>query len=271
MSAKRIIIITLISILILLLAIGGINMYKRLKYNKLAHETDIYTFIPADANPIARINNNQGLQNTYQVNFAFSYIIEPLKKHLTFPFFILNYDGNDVLMAKVNPENEDRIKEIIQSVISTAPYPSQLTYKDATILLYGMPENMFIACTFHKGILAVSTSYKSIEKVLDTGDHSFFADKNIEKLQNETKRHYPSDIFYKSDSIDYMLGVNLYSDTLIYEGYIRMADSTQMDIIQLIQPDIVYYNIAEMDTTHEKELIFLRIALNKMPEITFNN
>ena len=80
-----------------------------------------------------------------------------------------------------------------------------------------------------------------------------------------------ADIFHKSDSLTYIMGFNRHSDTLIYEGFIKASDSIQTDIIRLIKPDTVHYNINEIDTTYINNIIFLKFSLNKKPEIMFNN
>lgn len=271
MSAKRIVIFSFISILLVLLAIGGINMYKKLNYNKLAQETDIYTFIPSCARSVTRINNTQGLQNYNYVDSGFVFLSEPLKKYFLYPLFILRQDSTDLFMTKVNPENEDKIKEIINFSLTGSPYPKQRQFRDATILFYGMPDEEFLACTFHKGIFASSRDYRLVEKIIETGGNLFFTDINIKELQAEIKRNYPADIFHKSDSFTYIMGFNRHSDTLIYEGCIKASDSIQTDIMRLIKPDTVHYNINEIDTTYINNIIFLKFSLNKKPGIMFNN
>ncbi len=272
MSAKRLIIISTTTILILLLTIGGIRLYNKLSYNKQAHTTDIYTFIPSDATHIVRINNSQGLQDTYHYDSAFVYITDPLKKYVTYPLFFLSYPDDQLLMTKINPEYEEEAKEIIGSLITSPPYAKERTYKDAKLLFYALPDGQFIVCSFYKGIFVIGRNYKLIEKVIDTQDNIYIYNKPFDEYEVNIKRNYPSDVFVKSDSISAILGLNVVNDTLIFEGYADKYYAMQEDILSnIILTDASHYDIAGIDTTQTDNAISMKILLNKKAKTAFNN
>lgn len=272
MSAKKIILFSLALILISILAIGGIRLYKRLGESKLAHETDIYTFIPAGAKEVIRINSTQGLQEYYHCDSTFMYLAEPLKKHVTFPLFIIRYNEGQLLMTKINPEYEDEIKGIIGSEITSPPYAKKRMYGDAELSFYGTADNQFVACCFYRGVFMIGKNYKLIERVFDSRGSTFFDDGQIKEIQRNIRHKYPSDIFSQSDSLSYALGLNVYADTLVFEGIAIIRDSIGTDIRQLITPaDTTYYEVIQTDTLHTGNAISVKIHLNKKPEIMFNN
>lgn len=271
MSAKRLIIIGTTGILTLLLIIGGAKLYNRLSYNKQAHATDVYQYIPPDAGHLVRINNSQGLQNVCRYDSTFAYLATPLRKYINYPLFVISFGNGQLLMSKVSPEHETEMENIIGSVITTPPYVKKEKYKDAELLFYAMTDNQFIVCTFYKGVFAISKNYKLIEKVIDMKGNTFFQDRAIEELQIDMKHKYPSDIFVKSDSLNSIMGLNLVNDTLIFEGYLKFDDDININIYKdILNIDTLHYSIAEIDTPHSEDNIFIRVSLNKKEETAFN-
>lgn len=272
MSAKKIILISLALILVSILVIGGIRLYKKLGESKLAHETDIYTFIPSGAGEVIRINSTQGLQDYYRCDSSLMYLAEPLKKYTAFPLFIVGYNDGQLLITKTNPEYEDEIRKIVGSEITSPPYAKKRMYADAELWFYGMADNRFMVCCFYRGVFMIGKNYKLIERVFDSRGKTFFDGVQIKEIQKNIRHKYPSDIFSQSDSLTYALGLNVYADTLVFEGIAITRDSTGTDIRQLIMPaDTTYYEVIQTDTLHVGDAISIKIHLNKKPEITFNN
>jgi hypothetical protein len=272
MSAKRLIIISTTILLILLLSVGGIRLYNKLSYNKQAHTTDIYTFIPPDVAHIVRINNSQGLQDTHHYDSAFVYITDPLKKYVTYPMLFLSYSGDQILMTKIIPEYEEDVKEIIGSQITSPPYAKERIYKDAKLLFYALPDGQFIVCSFHKGIFTIGRNYRLIEKVIDTQDNIYIYNKPFDESAVNIKRNYPSDVFVKSDSITAMLGLNVVNDTLILEGSADKYYAMDEDkLSNIILTDASHHGIARIDTTQTDNAISMKVLLNKKAKTTFNN
>lgn len=267
MPLRRIVIIIISVILLAIFVAGGVFMFRNLNRSRIAHSSDINIFLPGDAPQLMRVNTQQGLSNIAPYDRYTASVAEPLKKYIGFPFYVALYKHAGLMVAKINPQEEDAIKDVILRNITASPYAKERRMGDADVLFYSLPEGRFLACTFYQGILGISEDYKLIEKMLDTTRVSFFDDKPADELLSRIKGTFPSYTIVRNGGQTTVAGMNVYPDSVVFEGYIVPSERNGEVVLP---PVVAPINIAaseyvSADTIRRRNDVFLKIKLNKVP------
>lgn len=263
MPIKRIVKIASLIALLLLIISAGVYMFQNLIQSRMAHNSNLMEYIP-DAPRMIKVNTLQGLNNVASYNSFVEEVVDPLKRYINLPFYIADYDKNHLLIAKIIPGNEDIIKQILLNKVTHAPYPKVLNDGDITLLFYALPNNKFLVCSFYNGIMGICEDYKMLEMMLNGNRNNFFDDGKAENLLSKLKDSYPSHTFIKSASQTSVLGMNVYPDSIIFEGFMTAPDLNTISLPSKLPPIEAHsVEVVQVDTMRKRNDIKIKIRLNK--------
>jgi len=215
--------IIILFVLVTIILIGGLYMYSSLEYNKQSFSTSIYNHIPVQTLSVININKEYNIDNLL---FFDSSLIELTNiitaSEVSYPVVLCKSEEEETaIIARTNKEQEAEIKEYIEEYIAESFYPKIKKYKDEQILIYSLPNNNFLACSFYKGIFAACKNYKQIENIIDTDvENNFFTNEEYEEEISKTLCGQNISVFFKHQHHLLALDYNMQNDTIKMEGYI---------------------------------------------------
>lgn len=263
MPIQRILKIGILLALLALIIAGGIYMFQNLIYRRIAHNSEITRYVP-DAQRMIKINTPQGLYNVATYNMFAAEVADPLKKYINYPFYITDFGNNQLIIAKTQPGSDEKIRQTLLNQISHAPYPKEERYGNIPLFFYALPDGQFLTCAFNEGIIGISKDYKLVEKMLDTTRTAFFDDGKAEELLSKIKETYPSHTFLKSSGQTSVFGMNVYPDSITFEGYMTANDPNSISLPSKLPPVEAHRaEVAQVETIRKRNDIQIKIRLNK--------
>lgn len=270
--SKRSVKIVILFLLIIIVLVGGWNLFRKLEHNKESFSADIYHYLSPTAEAVIHINKEYSIQDTYVFYPSIKDLTDVFNGDYSLPIVILIYEnGESVLLAKANHEQESDIKNFINSQMALPYSVKKRQYKDTELLFYTLKDGGFLICTFHKGIFAVSKDYKPIEKFIDSdSENTFFTNSKNKELIDKMIRNTSVSIFHKLRDNLFIADYMIHKDSIKLEGYIIETtkikpDSLRLDysiIPYLISiPDSLCIDSYNLDTINE--LARVKIFINK--------
>lgn len=266
---KRGVKIVILFVLVVTVLIGGWHIYKGLKYNKQSYGIDIYDYVPPQAVEVLNINREYNLSEIFAFDPELKILTTVLGEEFTAPIIISKYKNNKkILITKAKQEQEDIIKECIAKNIALPYEARERLYKDSKILFYSLPDNGFLVCTFHKGVFAVSPSYKLIELFIDSDpENTFFSDEKNQELLVKMRNRAPVSLFIQQDGGILAFDYQSRNDSIKLDGYMydNKTESDSVDY-QIIPWKMNIPNSLCIDSFHvsdQNKPVSIKIFLNK--------
>ncbi len=263
--------IIILFVLITTICISGWHMYTRLEHNKQSFSVDMYDYVPAQATEVINVSRRYNLNELFIYNSSFFDLVELLGDKFSFPLIFSKYkNGETLLITKVTKIEEESIKANIEKHVAL-PYPAdKRNYKDSKIIIYGLPHDQFLVCTFHKGMFAASFRYKIIANFIDAdSENSFFKDQNNEEIVTNIRRTSPISIFTNMSNTKLAMEYSVKKDTIRLNGYI--VDKEKLESLPIEPKVLPYltsfsdnicidnYTISDKDNLPEVEIILNKI------------
>lgn len=268
---KRWIKIIILFILVVIILIGGWNMYKGLEQNKDAFDADIYSYVSPQATKIININKEHNIDNLLIYDSSLANIVQFLKNVMSYPAIICYFkEDKKVLLLKANKEQEIKVQEYIKDHISPIFPPQIKIYKNSQIQIYNLSGNDFISCTFYKGIFAMSKSYKQIEDIINVDpENTFFTNEKYRKEISDIRDNAPIGLFVRNEQNILALDLKTYNDTIKMDGYILLNEekdstSTYFKIMPYLIPLPKDICIDNTEIQHKDNPPTVKMRLNKM-------
>ena len=258
--------IIILFILVIIIFIGGWFMYKRLEYNKQSYDTNIYDYIPSQADEVFNINKEYNLKDIYVYDRGYKELVDVLHNGFSYPFVLCRAEeGRKLLLVKINKDEESGIYDHIKNHIALPYKPGLKEYNGNQIVIYPLPDYRFLVCTYYKGILAMSMNFRAITEFLDAKpDNSFFNNVDDVELIDKRITNNPVSMFARCGNKILALDYKVKNDTIDLCGYIFDKQKGNRDLIpyQMIVPDNIC--IDRYDILEENNIPAIRIILNKM-------
>lgn len=231
--SKRSVKIVILFLLIIILLIGGWNLFRKLEYNKQSFSADIYSYLSPTAETVIHINKEYSIEDAYALYPSIKELTKVFNDDYSLPIVVLIYkNGESVLLTKTNHEQESDIRNHINNQVALPYSVKKRQYKDTELMFYSLEDGGFLICTFYKGLFAVSKDYKPIEQFIDSDpENTFFTNSKDKEFIDKTLENTSASIFFKlKDNLlaaDYII----HNDSIKLDGYIIERFKSKSDSI----------------------------------------
>ncbi len=270
MYPNRLVKIVILSVIVFSIIYGGVHLYSRFSYNKLAYQSDLYCKLIPDASHIVLLNKNWKKHYAVQDD-TFALLMNKISEQIFYPAAII-YRGEDVVfLAKADYAQCGIIKGVLKQDMFADYSPRSSRCKDAKIEGYSVRDGEFLFVTFHQGLFVLSRSYNLIEEVIERDDDyvylrdsadAAFIDRYVVGRSVSTLTKYGETPFVfeqdRSRGNDTLTIVNGYILSPDFSAYTLSSDS-------LFLSDMLGGDKIEAITVFEQkdENVFFEIELNK--------
>lgn len=261
--------ISLLVVLFLLACGYGISLFQTISYNRRVLATNIYDYIPHDADYVVNFSRNHHFEEYFVLDSTNSFIINAINENITYPLLIIKKKSEEnLLLCRVTKEQEKQIKTIIENQIAPYHLPTKRKEDNRNIYFYSLPQNKFMVALLQDGVLAISLDYLQIEDFI----HSDRSIPNILIQENAQSNYFiqktyessPISFFINYDSTLYALSYSLIKENINIEGKYfgkQCADSIPISYNKINQ-------LLKLDHHHTDSVIwendcFLKIKINK--------
>lgn len=220
--------IVILFILVVAVLIGGYWLYKRLEYNKQSFSANIYEYISPQATEVVNINRKFNLSDIFLLNPSYRTIVDALgDDNIQFPAVFIKYENDETILIM------RAIQDDIEGSISSVFPLKERQYKDVNMLFYTLSNGDFLICAYHKGLLAVSKSYKPIEIFIDSDtENTFWNNYKDQGLMLKILDSSPVGFFTKLENDDILAFDYKYkSDSITLDGHVLKIEKIVTDSI----------------------------------------
>jgi len=255
MFNKYIIRTSIISVIIICLIITGIVMFRKLSYNKQVFETNLYDCLPLNVSGVLQINKEKEVQNLMPVFDSFKKITTSLRQAISYPLLFAEQKNSLYLLARVNDEQEDKVRDLLNNVLFASIPPKEVPYKNVKFLFYTTEDNQFFVCTFYAGVFIGGFNTLLLEDFVDIINKNALGIAQTpmgKEVTDKIKNHYPANLFLNNNGNFSVLNISLDNGKIKMEGVDTNSPPDNWTCTNITHPLKINYSIFPNSTVYYK-------------------
>lgn len=236
--------------LIILILVGTYFMFKTLKHNKHVFESELQSYIPINATFVVQLNDEINLTNVLSYIHNTDSLIYQIKSNLSYPIYLINTEKASSILAKVTSQQEDILKQYLETNKFPFYNPKIKIYKGAELYFFTTSNNSFYCCTFYNGIFAGSYNSLLIQSIIDSkiNNSNFFENNQLKDIAEKSQTLYPANIYINDKGSILQFNTTLKKDSIIltstninYKLNREIEDISNLEISNLELNKIPHY------------------------------
>jgi len=220
---RRVLKIFFIALLFLSALVYGIILFQTISHNRIVVGTDIYRFIPQQADYVVSFNRKYLFDEYFELDSTNSSLINAINDYITYPMLIVkNKSEDDLILCRVTKEQENQIKSVLENRIAPYQLPLKRKENDSDLYFYPLPENKFLIAILKNGVLALSMDYRRIDDFLHNSHSNqnliTGADDQIIRYVKRNNDNSPISFFISADNTFFALSYVYTKDYINFDG-----------------------------------------------------